>query len=198
MNDFMAKANRTREEASAEIARAQTNPDLTVKAKGRRIAEIRTKANREIDRLGREYAAAQVSERDDVHRSIFGLTFRSGVSEAEKTAAQASYRDAIFRADALTDSQHALRMFGRGQMLGDMVLMRAVACVAYENGWDDVLRDFAASSVTVETALNELMVSEQRRTSLQIRSNAGVTFSQIAETSEERSTRMQTPSANAA
>ncbi len=198
MNDFLAKANRTRDEAHGEIVSAQTDRDLTTEAKGRRIAEIRTKANREIDRLGREYAAAQVAERDDAHRNLFGLTFRSGVTEAEKTAAQASYRDAIFRADALADSRHALRMMGRAQMVGDMILMKAVATVAYENGWDDVLRDFAASSVTVEAALNELMASEQRRTSLQIRSNAGVTFSQIAETSEERTVRMQTPSANAA
>ncbi len=198
MKDLMTTANRTREEASAEIARAQTNPDLTIEAKGRRIAEIRTKANREIERLGREYAAAQVSERDDAHRALFGLTFKVGATEADKTAAMRSYRDAIFRADALTDSQHALRMFGRAQMVGDMVLMKAVATVAYENGWDDVLRDFAATSETVETALNELMVSEQRRTSLQMRSNAGMTFSMIPETSEERSTRMQTPSANAA
>ncbi len=198
MNDFMAKANRTRDEAHREIVRVQTEKDLTVEAKGRRIAEIRTKANREIDRLGREYAAAQASSRDDAHRNLFGLTFRAGVPEAEKTAAQASYRDAIFRADALADSRHALRVMGRAQMIGDVVLMKAVACVAYENGWDDVLRDFAASSVTVETALNELMVSEQRRTSLQMRSNAGMTFSMIPETSEERSTRMQTPSANAA
>jgi hypothetical protein len=198
MNDFMAKANRTREEASAEIARAQTDPDLTIEAKGRTISAIRTKANKEIERLGREYAAAQVSERDDAHRALFGLTFKVGATEADKTAAQASYRDAIFRADALTDSQHALRMFGRGQMVGDMILMRAIAAVSYERGWDSVLRDFGATSETVAAALNELMVSEQRRTNLQVRTNAGMTFSMIPETSEELTVRLQTPTLNAA
>ncbi len=198
MKDLRTTANRTREEASAEITRVQSDKDLTIEAKGRRIAEVRTKANREIERLGREYAAAQVSERDDAHRALFGLTFKVGATEADKTAAQASYRDAIFRADALTDSQHALRMFGRGQMVGDMILMRAIAAVSYERAWDDVLREFAATSETVAAALNELMLSEQRRTNLQVRTNAGMTFSMIPETSEERSTRMQTPSANAA
>jgi oligoendopeptidase F len=198
MNDFMAKANRTRDEAHREIARVQTEKDLTVEAKGRRIAEIRTKANREIERLGREYAAAQVSSRDEAHRNLFGLTFKAHVTEAEKTAALSSYRDAIFRADALTDSQHALRMFGRGQMVGDMILMRAIAAVSYERGWDAVLRDYAATSETVSTALNELMLSEQRRTNLQARTNAGMTFSMIPETTEELTVRMQTPTLNAA
>jgi hypothetical protein len=198
MTDFMAKANRTREEASAEIARAQTNPDLTIEAKGRRIAEVRSKANREIARLGREYAAAQVSERDDAHGALFGLTFKVGATEADKTAAQASYRDAIFRADALADSRHALRVMGRAQMVDDKILMKAVAVVAYERAWDDVLRDYAATSETVATALNELMLSEQRRTNLQARTNAGMTFSMIPETTEELTVRMQTPTLNAA
>ncbi len=198
MKDLMTTANRTREEASAEIARAQTNPDLTPSAKGRRIAEIRTKANREIERLGREYAAAQVASRDDAHRALFGLTFKVGATEADKTAAQASYRDAIFRADALADSRHALRVMGRAQMVDDKILMKAVAAVSYERGWDAVLRDYAATSETVAAALNELMLSEQRRTNLQVRTNAGMTFSMIPETSEERTVRMQTPSANAA
>ena len=186
----LQKAFLLRHTAGEKIKDIQADKDLTAPAKAKRIGEIRQKANDEVAKLRTARVKEASDARDRVHRRLFGLSFKLGVSENEKQAAMSSYRDALFRADGLASPDDALRMLGRAQMIGDKLLMKAIAAVAYERGWSSVLEDYSRSSEDVADALQELQNFERRQGNRHIQFNESVVFSGITETDEERALRM--------
>ena len=97
-------------------------------AKASHIATIRTKANQDLQRFKQSYVQEQNGARDKLHQQVFGLGFVAGATAAEQHTARISYRDAIFRADALSKPEAALSMLGRARMIVATLLARAVVC----------------------------------------------------------------------
>lgn len=141
MKNIMDKATELKNNAASQIKQIQSDKDLTQTAKAKRIAEIRSKTNEKITAYKNEHYQSKKETRDSMHHRLFGLGFPLGATEADKQAAKLNYRDALFRADTITDEASALRMLGRAQMTGDRELARAVAARSYEQGWDRVLND---------------------------------------------------------
>jgi hypothetical protein len=143
MKNLTDKAAELRSNADSQIKQIQSDKDLTQTAKANRIAEIRAKTNEKITAYKSEHYQSKIETRDSLHHRLFGLGFPFGATEADKQAARLNYRDALFRADTITDEASALRMLGRAQMTGDRELARAVAVGSYEQGWDRALSDYA-------------------------------------------------------
>jgi hypothetical protein len=125
-----------------------------------------------------------------MHHRLFGLGFPLGATEADKQSAKLNYRDALFRADTITDEASALRLLGRAQMTGDKELGRAIASVSYEKGWGRALSDYAAQSESIQSNLQELLSYEQNLGNSQIRITESMSFEQLPETPEETKARM--------
>jgi hypothetical protein len=189
-SNSLEKAASVRRSAGEQIKAIQADRDLTPVAKGRRIAEIRQRANDEGSKLRAGHAREQEQTRTRLHGRLFGLGFRESTSEAEKHAARASYRDAIFRADALQKPQDALRMLTRAQMIGDKLLAKAIATVSYERGWSGVLESHASADESFSADIQELREFEHQMASANggMRENI-IGFAGLSEQPEESAAR---------
>jgi hypothetical protein len=190
MRNLMEKAAELKNNADSEIREIQSSKDLTEVAKAKRIAEIRTTTNAKITAYQAEHYESKTAMRDDLHHRLFGLGFPFGASAADKQSAKLNYRDALFRADTITDENAALRMLGRAQMTGDKELAKAIASVSYEKGWDKVLNDFASQSEAIRSNLQELNDFEHNLGNAQIRITESMSFAQLPESPQEQRARM--------
>lgn len=190
MKNTMDKAAELKNNAASQIKQIQIDKDLTQTAKAKRIAEIRAATNEKITAYKSEHYQSKKEARDSLHHRLFGLGFPFGATEADKQAAKLNYRDALFRADTITDEAAALRMLGRAQMTGDRELAKAIASVSYEQGWNQALNDYAGQSEAIQSNLQELNDFEHNFGNEQIRMTESMSFSQIAETPEETKARM--------
>ncbi len=118
---------------------------------------------------------------------MFGLGFTQSVGGAEKHAARKSFRDAIARAEGAAKPEDALRMLARAEMIGDSLLAKAVALIAYERQWFGVLGEYAKTSPSIEDSLQELEDFEVGLGGRRRQFSDKVAFTQIPEPNEERS-----------
>ncbi len=188
MNNLEQSLN-FRRSADEKIKAIQADNDLTEAAKAARISDIRQHTNDQMAKLQAAHQTEKTAARESIHARLFGLGFRVAVSEAEKVAMMTSYRDAQFRADALKDSAEALRVFSRAQMTGDKLMMKALAAVAYENGWPEVLDSYGRTNESIAESLRELGSFEDESLDLNVKLNESVAFSPISETKEEATAR---------
>ncbi len=188
--NIMDKASELKNNADSEIRKIQADGDSTPLGKARRIAEIRTTTNAKISAFQNEHHKSKIETRDSLHHRLFGLGFPLGASAADKQSAKLNYRDALFRADTITDEASALRHLGRAQMTGDKELAKAIAARSYEQGWNQALNDYAGQSEAIQSNLQELNDFEHNLGSAQIRLTESMSFAQIAETPEETTARM--------
>ncbi len=189
MNNLERSLN-FRRSADEKIKAIQADNDLTEAAKAARISDIRQRTNDQMSKLQAAHQTEKTAARESLHSRLFGLGFRVAVSEAEKVAMMTSYRDAQFRADELKDSAEALRVFSRAQMTGDKLMMKALAAVAYENGWPDVLDSYARTNESIAESLQELGSFEDESLDLNVKLGESVAFSPISETKEEAAARI--------
>ncbi len=190
MRNLMEKAVELKNNSDSRIKEIQSSKDLTETAKAKRIAEIRSATNEKITAFQSDFYQSKKETRDSMHHRLFGLGFPFGATEADKQAAKLNYRDALFRADTITDENAALRLLGRAQMTGDKELAKAIASVSYEKGWDKVLNDFASQSEAIENNLQELNDFEHNLGNAQIRIIESMSFAQLPESPEEQKARM--------
>lgn len=186
------EANNVRNNAAARIKEIQSDRDLTAQAKAKRIAEIRQTANETLKTLRGEYEKERSERASGLKRQLFGLSFKSTATDADRHLARMNYRDAMFRTDSLKDAREAERLFTRAQTAGDKELMKAIAAKAYETGWGNILDSYAGESPDIASGLEELVGTERDGNS-QSRFATSMQFTQIAETPEEREVRMTTP-----
>ncbi|HEX8143985.1 MAG TPA: hypothetical protein VF553_15405 [Pyrinomonadaceae bacterium] len=187
--EHLHKASEIRRAAEQRIAAIQSlHHNLSDAERARQIMEIRAWANEQIETQKRLHARTQDEARAHVLRRIFGLGFASGVTETEKVAVRTSYRDAIFKADAAQSPEQAQLFLDRATAIGDSLLARAVALIAFERGWHGVLAVYLDMHESARDPLAELhaMDRAQKREQHFLET---VAFSQIAETAEERAAR---------
>lgn len=187
--DHLSKASEIRRAAEQRIIAIQENAGLADADRVRQIMEIRAWANEQIETQKRFHARTQADARTRVLRRIFGLSFASGVNEADKAAVRASYRDAVFKADSIETPERAQLFLDRAAATGDALLSRAVALVAFERNWNDVLASYLESHENARQSLAELHAIDraQKREQQFLET---VAFSQIAETAEEQTLRL--------
>ncbi len=184
--EHLQKASEIRRAAEERLSDIRAQTELTDSERIKQVMEIRAWANEQIETQKRLHARTQSEARTRLLRRVFGLGFATGVSEGEKALVRASYRDAIFRAGSAATPDEAQLFLDRAQATGDALLARAIALVAFERGWHDVLAAYLETHESARTALSELHAMEraQRREQQFLET---VAFSQIAETSEELS-----------
>lgn len=187
--DHLHKASEIRRAAEERIAAIQSNKKLSDADKVKQIMEIRAWANEQIETQKRLHASMQRDARTRILRRIFGLGFAAGVGEADKAAVRASYRDAVFKADGIETPEQAQLFSDRATAIGDKLLSKAVALIAFERGWHDVLAAYMETHESARQSLAELYAVEraQKREQQFLET---VAFSQIAETAEEQAARL--------
>ena len=187
--EHLHKASEIRRAAEQRIAAIQSNKNLSDADKVKQIMEIRAWANEQIETQKRLHARTQTDARTRILRRIFGLGFATGVTEADKAAVRASYRDAVFKADSIESAEHAQLFSDRAAAIGDTLLAKAVALIAFERGWHDVLAAYMETHENARQSLVELQAIEraQKREQQFLET---VAFSQIAETAEEQAARL--------
>jgi hypothetical protein len=193
--EHLHKASEIRRAAEQRIAAIeqghQDSGDPGDSERARQIMEIRAWANEQIETQKRLHARTQSEARTRVLRRIFGLGFSSGVGEGEKAAVRASYRDAIFRASSAASPAEAQLFLDRATAIGDALLARAVALIAFERSWHDVLAAYLETHESARDALAELhAVDRTQKREQQFLET--VAFSQIAETADEQAARLAT------
>lgn len=188
--EHLQKASEIRRAAEQRIADIQLHTEPDDAARVKQIMEIRAWANEQIETQKRLHAQTRKEARTRLLRRIFGLGFASGVTEGEKALVRTSYRDAIFRAQTATTPDEGQFFLDRANAIGDALLARAVALVAFERNWHDVLASYLETHESSRTALAELHALEraQKREQQFLET---VAFSQIAETAEERAARLK-------
>jgi hypothetical protein len=186
--EHLNKASEIRRAAEQRIAAIQGHKNLEDSERVRQIMEIRAWANEQIETQKRLHARTQEEARTRVLRRIFGLGFAGDVGEAEKVAVRTSYRDAIFKADEASTPEQAQLFLERAAAIGDALLARAVALIAFERGWHSVLALYLETHESARAPLSELQAIDrtQKREQQFLET---VAFSQIAETAEEQSAR---------
>jgi hypothetical protein len=187
--DHLSKASEIRRAAEQRITAIQENAELTDADRVKQIMEIRAWANEQIETQKRFHARTQTDARTRVLKRIFGLAFATGVNEADKAAVRASYRDAVFKADTIETPEQAQLFMDRAAAIGDTLLSKAVALVAFERSWGDVLASYMETHENARQSLAELYAIDraQKREQQFLET---VAFSQIAETAEEQTLRL--------
>ena len=184
--EHLQKASEIRRAAEQRIAAIRNNASQVSSEQSKQIMEIRAWANEQIETQKRLHARTQTEARTRLLRRIFGLGFAESVGEAEKAAIRTSYRDAIFRADATTTPEQAQLYLDRATAIGDALLAKALALIAFERGWYSVLAAYMETHESARDSLAELRALEraQRREQQFLET---VAFNQIALTDEEQS-----------
>jgi hypothetical protein len=187
--EHLQKASEIRRAAEQRIADIQGLEELDDSARVKQIMEIRAWANEQIETQKRLHAQTRREARTRILRRIFGLGFVAGVSEGERALVRTSYRDAIFRAQSAATPDEGQLFLDRANAVGDALLARAVALIAFERGWHDVLAAYLETHEASRTTLAELhaMDRAQKREQQFLET---VAFSQIAETAEEQAARL--------
>jgi hypothetical protein len=177
--EHLHKATEIRRAAEQRISDIQshTKPDDSERVK--QIMEIRAWANEQIETQKQLHARTQDEARTRVLRRIFGLSFAGDVGEAERVAVRTSYRDAIFRADEARTPEQAQLFLERANAIGDALLARAVALIAFERNWHGVLAAYLEMHESARAPLSELQAIDraQKREQQLLET---VAFSQIA------------------
>jgi hypothetical protein len=187
--EHLQKASEIRRAAEQRIADIQGHEELDDAARVRQIMEIRAWANEQIETQKRLHAQTRREARTHILRRIFGLGFVAGIGEGEKALVRTSYRDAIFRAQAAATPDEGQLFLDRANAIGDALLARATALIAFERGWHDVLAAYLETHESSRTALAELHAIDraQKREQQFLET---VAFSQITETAEEQAARL--------
>lgn len=109
-----------------------------------------------ITSLRAEAQAADAAAESVALKALFAHVHRYGMSDQERYASQASYRDAVLKAAVLADERQAQKVYELACITGDELLQRAVALASYQAGWLDVTEKYAASDPDRQAAYNEL------------------------------------------
>lgn len=129
MTDHRQKAAEIRARFKSDLQRIRDNNDLSADGKVKRIAGVYRDARTQIDELRRTADEARQERIRKLERQLFSV----------EDDHQASYRDAVTRADTLGSEAEAQRTLERAHRTGDDVLAKAVAMVSTERGWTDAL-----------------------------------------------------------
>lgn len=133
MDNHRAKAAAVRDNANTAIERISARKDLTVEAKQTAAARIYKPAAQQIKQLLDQHIAQVADHKQQLARKAFGY---DGAADPATAMAR---RQARQQAAAVTDPSQAASLIRDARFTGDRELGRAMAAVAFENGWHDTV-----------------------------------------------------------
>jgi hypothetical protein len=179
--DHVKQAADERRKAQRQLEAINADRDLNPEARKRRAAEVTTAANRRLTELREAYTQARTAEQERARRRLFGLSFTASASEAEKQAARLSYRDALFRVEGVTAEDVAAKLMGRASMVGDKLLMRALALVAYEQNWHTLVDQYAAEVTDAAADFETLRAGVRASVDRRLQLDTSMAFAPVSE-----------------
>lgn len=133
MDAHIAKADQLRENASDAIARISDRKDLTPEAKRTAAARIYKPVAEQIQQALDDHVAMVGRHKQKLAEKAFGS------DRATDPATASARREARRMAASVEDMGAAEQMLRDAQFDGDDNLARAVAAVAFERNWDQVV-----------------------------------------------------------
>jgi len=160
LDSVKTQANDIREAAEAGYARYRANGNLSTAGILQGLAKTYLGAKSQMDALRESATTGATANLNALMTSVFGINDLAGSDPSNRAAVSMSYRDALDRAQTCETAEDALALLARANTVGDELLARAVASVAWSNGafgaWADVLNTYAATRPAAERALGQL------------------------------------------
>ncbi|HEY5454142.1 MAG TPA: hypothetical protein VIJ96_01605 [Acidothermaceae bacterium] len=160
LDTVKTQANDIREAAEVGYARYRGNGNLSAAGILQGIAKTYLDAKTQMDTLQVSATTGATANLNALMTKVFGIDDLAGGDPVKRAATSMSYRDALDRAQTCETPEDALALLARANTVGDELLARAVAQVAWSNGaigaWADVLDTFASTRPVAERALGEL------------------------------------------
>lgn len=152
MTDHREQAAAVREQFNDAVAHIRDNNTLTRDGKLSALARAHREASDALAQLQRSADAQAVEDRKTWTRQAFAVN-ASGPHTA------VSVRDAYARASAIGTHEEAASLLHQAETTADETLARAVAQRAHDNGWTNVVSDYAAGRPAAAAALGKLVNS---------------------------------------
>lgn len=167
--EALRKRLRTRVEAIRNDAR------LSDDAKVADIAREYATAVPEMAALKQRFADEIVDGQRDLERRVFGAPGKATSPEG-KAAIDASYRDAVERAEKCRSGGECLRILRRANQMDDEAMARACVMVAADKGWSDVIEAYGETRPAAADAIRELAVYRSQVSSTAFQSSQFFTW----------------------
>lgn len=148
-------AEQIRSAAEQRYASVRSRGELTVPAIRKAIAVIYLDARARMSTYEATATDDHTRQEQRLTAAVWGIG-DIGSTGLDRATASVSYRDAQDRAAGLDDDGDAARLLTRAEASGDELLARAVAQVAWTNGWGDILDAYLATRPQAGTALADL------------------------------------------
>lgn len=151
-----AEADQIRTKADADYSAVRLRSELTADAKRARIAVVFDGANKRMEELRASAGAASDEQRKAVTSAAWSLDDIAPTNAVDRAAAAMSYRDAQDRAAQIDNASTAISAMMDANAVGDELMARAVARIAYTLGWPEVVARYTQDRPKAQTALAAL------------------------------------------
>ena len=155
-DDFRRVTTRTQEGLASALERIRRNDHLSEGGKRVRIAQAYVDAKDAMTAALGDLEFGVAQQRRALELAAFSPQSGS-LTTTQKVAQDASYRDALSRADQLQDQDEATALLQRAGRTGDDLLAQAVAVIAAERMWPSVLDTYAAEHPSHADAVGQLI-----------------------------------------
>jgi hypothetical protein len=152
--DEVARIHREFTETKAAIA---ADTSLSDEGRTARLAAVAETANARIDKLRTDVEGGDAVERSSLElRLLAPPSAPLGASATDKIAHQASYRDAIARANMTTSPAELLELQRTAHLSGDSLLARATLLVGMSRGDADTVNGWSRANPADEELVDRL------------------------------------------
>lgn len=149
MPDRVSEAIALRDQYARDVDKIRNDSTLSDEGKRIKLAKAYTAMTAKVEALRKAQQDERTSRTATLERRVFGT--------GSDPAAVATYRDAVSRAEAVTDEEQARQLLDRAVRIGDTQLAKAVALVATERSYTRVWSSYADTlSGYDRTVFNEL------------------------------------------
>ncbi len=151
------RAMRVRQTFDKTCADIRADPDLSEFGKMKAMAAAWLQCRATLDEIKATETDAIAARRAQLEGELFGIGSGNPMAAAD-------YRDAQDRAEQSTQPKDAFKLLDRTTRTHDETLAKAVAAHAVEQGWSDVLDQYAATRPAARDALAELRRIDTEKT----------------------------------
>lgn len=117
---------------SRRRAQIQNDPALSPEGREQAITDHQDTSKLKLKELRDKEITTLTEHKNALERSLFGATYMT-------SADAISYRDALDRANALSNSEDALKRYQQAVLSNDETLKRAIAQRAVQDGWNNII-----------------------------------------------------------
>lgn len=175
MADPRDAAEALRVKLREQVASIENDARLSKDAKLVDVARAYLAAQAEMRALAQKFADSVVDYQRTLERSVFGAP-ETAKSPEGKAAIDASYRDAVERADQCKTGSECLGLLQRADRMGDEAMARACVMIAAENGWGQVIDAYGDTRPADADKIRELASYRASITSPGFRFNNNMQF----------------------